>query len=146
MISKMKDRDLNEVLAIAGTSRWTSWSQESFSGELKNPSSYCFVLVAEETATNRIIGFICFRIVDDESELLNIGIHPEFRQRGCGRRLLEFYIDFCRCQNVHSLYLETAVSNEAAIHLYRSFGYDSAGLRSRFYRQEEDALLMMKRA
>ena len=42
-----------------------------------------------------VIGFICFRNVTEESELLNIGVHPHYRQKGIGKKLMQFYIDFC---------------------------------------------------
>ena len=87
-----------------------------------------------------------FVMVEDESELLNLAIHPGYRQKGFGRELMQFYIDFCHQRKIEAFYLETGVKNQPAIRLYRSFAYHPVGIRQKFYPENEDALLMARRA
>lgn len=143
---KMEESDLDDVLSIEASSRQTSWSRQSFIEEIKNPLSFCFLLREERESTGQVLGFICFQVIDEESQLLNLGVHSRYRQRGSGKQLMRFYIDFCEQRNVKIFYLETGVSNQAAIHLYRSFGYYRTGVRSKFFQGKEDALLMTRRA
>jgi len=91
-----------------------------------------------------VLGFICFRRVIDESELLNLCVHPGYRRRGIGRILMRFYIDLCRDHHIRQFFLEVNPQNQAALRLYRSFSYEPVGVRPRFYRGEFDALLMKK--
>jgi ribosomal-protein-alanine N-acetyltransferase len=57
-----------------------------------------------------------------------------------------FHIEFCSRREVRAYYLETNASNQAAIDLYRSFSYRVIGVRPKYYREKEDALLMARRA
>jgi [ribosomal protein S18]-alanine N-acetyltransferase len=150
-IEKMEEPDLDQVILIEASSGWSSWSRQSFIEELKNPFSHCFALRGRndpenQAEGNEIVGFVCFRLVEDESDLLNLAIHPRHRRKGFGRELMGFYLDFCRLRKVEAFYLETGVTNQPAIRLYQSFAYQSAGIRPRFYPGKEDALLMTRRA
>jgi ribosomal-protein-alanine N-acetyltransferase len=143
-IQKMDIKDLDEVLSIEISDPLTSWSKNMFMEEIRNPFAYCFVMKMEEGSKQPVIGFICFRNVTDESELLNICVHPVYRQLGVGKKLMEFYIDFSRQRGSKTFYLEVHSSNHSAIHLYHLFSYQSSGIRKNFYQGKFDALLMMK--
>ena len=145
-IEIMGESDLDEIVRIEASSRWTSWSRQSFMEEIKSPNSRCFTLKTRNGAGDSLVGFICFRLLEGESELLNLAIHPDYRQKGFGRELMRFYIDFCHQQKIETVYLETSVKNQAAIRLYRSFAYHPIGIRQKFYPENEDALLMARRA
>jgi [ribosomal protein S18]-alanine N-acetyltransferase len=146
MIQKMGESDLAEIAEIDASSRPTPWSRQSFFEELQNPFSYCFTLKKDIDSHDRNVGFLCFRIVGEESEILSLVIHPQYRQKGLGKQLMKFYIDFCSQKGIKAFYLETDTSNQAAIRLYRSFSYDPIGVRSKYYQGKGDALLMMRRA
>jgi len=146
MIQKMRESDLDEVVRMDASSRSTPWSRQSFLQELQNPFSYCFTLKMEIDSHDQDIGFLCFRIVEQESEILTLVIHPKFRSRGLGQQLMKFYMHFCSQREIKTFYLETAASNQAAICLYRSFSYSPIGIRPKYYQEKEDALLMARRA
>lgn len=145
-IQAMIESDLDEILKIEAFSTQTSWSRQSFWEEIKSPFSRCYTLKTHDGEKESLIGFICFRLLEGESELLNLVIHPQRRQKGFGRELMKFYVDFCSQQKIESLYLETGVKNQAAIRLYLSFAYQPSGIRKGFYPGNEDALLMKRRA
>ena len=146
MIHKMGESDLDEVVQMDASSRPTPWSRQSFFQELQNPFSYCFTLKKEIDSHDQNIGFLCFRIVGEESEILSLVIHPQYRQKGLGKQLMKFYIDFCSQREVKAFYLETGVSNQVAIYLYESFSYHPIAIKPKYYQGKEDALLMMRRA
>jgi ribosomal-protein-alanine N-acetyltransferase len=143
-IRKMIPQDLDEVLSVEISNSLTPWSKNMFVEEMRNPFAYCFVMETEVGSKQPVIGFICFRNVGEESELLNICVHQTFRQLGVGKRLMEFYIDFSRKRGSRTFYLEVHPSNHAAIHLYQLFSYQSSGVRRNFYQGKSDALLMRK--
>jgi len=144
-IQKMTPQDLEEVLSIEASASLTPWSLNMFKEEMQNPFSYCFVMKPKEGSKAPVVGFICFRNVTEESELLNIGVHPHYRQRGLGKTLMQFYIDFCNPLNIGTFYLEVDATNQPAIHLYHRFSYQSFGMRKKFYQEKFDAILMMKK-
>ena len=137
--------DLEEVLSIEASSSLRPWSKKMFTEELLNPLAHCFIMENKGPPRKQIIGFMCFRNIGDESELLNIVVHPQYRQVGIGKKLMEFYIDFCTQRQIKKFYLEVNASNPSAIHLYQLFSYQRAGVRRKFYQGEFDALLMLKR-
>jgi ribosomal-protein-alanine N-acetyltransferase len=144
MIRKMNTKDLDEVVAIATSSTSNPWSRNMFLEEMLNPLAYCFIY-RRKGSKQPPIGFICFRNVGDESELLNMGVHPQYRQMGIGKKLMQFYIRFCNEMKIKTLYLEVDSLNQPAIHLYQLSSYQLQGIRKTFYRGKFDALLMVKK-
>jgi ribosomal-protein-alanine N-acetyltransferase len=144
-IQKMDAQDLEEVLFIETSTSLTPWSLKMFIEEMQNPLAYCFVMKHEDGSKPSVISFICFQNVIEESELLNIGVHPHYRQLGLGKKLMQFYIDFCHPLGIKTFYLEVNTSNQGAIHLYQCFSYEPLGVRKKFYQGKFDALLMMKK-
>ena len=145
-IQKMDIKDLDEVFAIETSDSLTPWSRSMFAEEMRNPFAYCFVMRREDGSKQPVIGFICFRNMTEESELLKICVHPVYRQVGVGKKLMKFYIDFSRQEGIKAFYLEVHSSNHSAIHLYQLFSYRSSGMRKKFYQGKFDALLMTKKA
>ena len=144
-IQKMNIQDLDEVFSIETSASLTPWSKNMFVEEMRNRFDHCFVMRREDGSKKPVIGFICFRNITEESELLNICVHPDYRQLGIGKKLMQFYIDFSRQRGIKTFYLEVHSSNQSAIHLYQLFSYQSSGRRKKFYQGKFDALLMMKK-
>ncbi len=88
-------------------------------------------------------GFSRWRLVPtlEEAELLRIAVFPEVRGRGLGRRLLNLASKACAELGMRTLLLEVRPSNTAARALYASEGWREVGLRPRYYRDGEDAVL-----
>jgi ribosomal-protein-alanine N-acetyltransferase len=144
-IRKMNIQDLDEVISMESSTSGALWSKNMFIEEMRNPFAYCFVMRIEDRSKQQVIGFICFRNVAEESELLNICVHPAYRQLGAGKRLMEFYVAFSRRREIKTFHLEVHSSNHSAIRLYQLFSYESSGIRKKFYQEKFDALLMTKR-
>jgi len=144
-IQEMDIQDLDAVSSLESSNPLTLWSKNMFVEEMRNPFGYCFVMKIEDRSKQRVIGFICFRNVAEESELLNICVHSDYRQSGAGKRLMEFYVEFGRRRGIKTFHLEVHSSNQPAIRLYQSFSYESTGMRKKFYQGKFDALLMTKK-
>ncbi len=144
-IQPMEPKDLAEVASIAESSPLTTWTQRMFAEEMENASSYGFVAETRAVSTRQVVGFICFRVIGEESELLNLCVHPLYRRQSAGRRLMQFYINFSKKKGIKRFYLDVDSSNEPALRLYRSFYYVPSGMRKDFYGAKTDALLMARR-
>ena len=67
------------------------------------------------------------------------------RKKGYGNLILEGFEELCKRLAIAYISLEVRESNEAAISLYKKFGFEITGRRKRFYKAPvEDALVMIK--
>ncbi len=85
-------------------------------------------------------------IVLDEAQIINVATHPDHRGRGYARQVMNEVIDECKKRKITLISLEVRESNEAAIKLYTSFGFNVEGKRKDFYKNpRENALVMIKK-
>ena len=140
----MTSGDLETVQRIATTNSVNPWTTEMFQKEMGNPLSHCYVIENGKGSGDSVLGFLCFRVIGEESELLNLGIHPEHQKQGWGRALMDYYHRFCREAKVKTSYLEVDGSNRPALHLYESLSYQAVGKRKGFYQGKRDALVLKR--
>jgi ribosomal-protein-alanine N-acetyltransferase len=135
----MKEEDLPEVLEIENRSFATPWSLRSFQNELEKTVSTCLVFKNRD----RLLGYLVVWRVEDELHIANVAVHPDFRRRGVGRKLIQHAIDLAAgCRWIG---LEVRASNTPALKLYKKFGFLEVGLRRNYYEREgEDAIVMVK--
>ncbi len=90
-----------------------------------------------------IIGFAGLWLMVDEAHITTIATHPGFRRRGLGEFLLVSLIDIAYTIGAKWVTLEARVSNYTAQNLYRKYGFREAGVRHRYYSDnQEDAVIM----
>ncbi|HEX6123743.1 MAG TPA: GNAT family N-acetyltransferase [Pyrinomonadaceae bacterium] len=136
-----------EIQDVCGLSRWTA---AGYMAEVERLDS--IVLVCQ-TSESIIIGFIVGRIlpavegqVEREAEIYNIGVLPDYRNKGAGGKLLRRFIDLCRIKRVNRLWLEVRKSNSTAKTFYRGHGFVRHSTRAGFYSNPvEDADVMYLR-
>lgn len=138
-VRPMTPEDLGQVVAIEQRAFSSPWSPAHFHDELNSP--HAFPLVAESAACC-IAGYLCPSLVLDEGEILDVAVREECRGFGVGRLLVTEVLRLFRERGASRVWLEVRVSNEAAISLYRAFGFRECGRRRGYYENGEDALLM----
>lgn len=152
VIEPMRLRDIGAVLEVEKRSFTTPWSRAAFISELLD-NDRAYYLVARTPGprgvlpwrNGRIAGYIGVWLVEDEGHITNVAVHPDFRQMGIGRRLMEAITEWCVAKGATRMTLEVRQSNIIAQRLYRDLGYVSAGIRPGYYRDNnEDALIMWK--
>lgn len=114
------------------------WSMAMFSEELKNPLAVYRVILCEQ----KPVAYMGMWCVADEGQITNVAVHPEHRGQGLAKQLIQSFIDLAKSEDLSFLTLEVRVGNQAAISLYRSFGFYQVGIRRNYYEGKEDALLM----
>ena len=139
-IRRMTLDDIQQVLEIDRASFNHPWPERSFRFEVKdNPASRAWV--AEENG--KVVGMIVAWLMVDEAHIATIATHPQFRRQGIASKLLRYALDYMRTEGAGSSFLEVRESNLAAQELYRRFGFEEAGRRPRYYKDNsEDAILM----
>lgn len=139
-IRKMTLDDVPAVGVLEASSFTRPWTADSFAYLLSRDGCEVWVL---DDAEAGVVGYAVLWCVQDQGELANFAVAPALRRSGLGARLLERMLEVARERGVERVYLEVRVSNEAAIRLYRSFGFTEVGRRRQYYdKPVEDALLM----
>ena len=128
-----------QILEIERASFPSPWSINSFSAEIGKSISHLWVLNSD----GRVSGYICFWILENEIQLINIAVHPEKRRNHLGQFLLERMIQEGASKGVKTVWLEVRMSNSAARNLYSRLGFSGIGIRPKYYSEtNEDALIM----
>ena len=118
-----------------------AWSEKSVASELTN--ALAFWLVAVDGG--RVAGYVGSQTVCDETDMMNVAVHPDFRRQGIGEKLVLGLVEALKEGQNHSLALEVRASNMPAIALYKKLGFEQLGLRPKYYRNpREDALILRK--
>ncbi len=136
----MTAADLAEVVAIENSSYPHPWRHDQFLQELKNPVSQIDLL----RFAGQLCGYLCYWLVAGEMQILNVATSPDWRRQGVADRLLTLVFDRCLSEGLTSAWLEVREGNLAAINLYRRHGFVVAGSRKGYYRDGENALLMVR--
>ena len=117
------------------------WSENSISSELNNRLSRWLVALERDV----VIGYVGSQTVLGETDMMNIAVHPDYRNQGVAKKLIQNLMDTISEQGSHSLMLEVRQSNEPAKNLYASLGFETVGIRKNYYRNpKENALILRK--
>lgn len=109
------------------------WSADDFA-DLKK--SGCEIIASQN-------GFIVWRAVADEAELITIGVAPDARRTGIAAAMIGIMEGELKKSGVKSVFLEVAENNTPARKLYEQNGYVQIGVRPKYY-DGVDAIMMKK--
>ena len=141
MIVRMSESHVAQVAELEKICFSDPWSENSVASELKN--KLALWLVAEEG--DRVAGYIGSQTCGDESDVMNVAVHPDFRRRGIAEALVNALVEELKAIGSHCLTLEVRASNVPAISLYEKLGFTEIGRRKNYYRNPiEDALILRK--
>ena len=117
------------------------WSVNSIASELDNKLAFWLVATDED----RVAGYIGSQTVMDETDMMNVAVHPDFRRKGIAEALVNALVENLQRMGSHCLTLEVRASNVPAIALYEKLGFSEIGRRKNYYRNpREDALILRK--
>ena len=118
-----------------------AWSYKSLEDELTNPTAHFFVAEVDE----EVAGYIGMYVVCENCYVTNVAVFPQYRRQGVAKALIKMAMLTADTMETDFISLEVRPSNEPAISLYKSFGFEQNGLRKNYYKNPtEDALIMTK--
>jgi [ribosomal protein S18]-alanine N-acetyltransferase len=112
----------------------TPWSPRAFAELLALPGTFGLLILAEG---EQPAGFVLVQVAFEDAEVLTLGVLPEFRRGGRGRRLLEAAVAGAAARGAERLHLEVAENNPAAQALYLRAGFRVAGRRRNYYLNDQ---------
>lgn len=116
------------------------WSYQMFADAFSSDNFYG--VCAEENG--EIVGYACMTFGGDDADVCNIAVAENYRRNGIGGKLLEELIAEAKRRNTARIFLEVRVSNASAQILYLKHGFCGSYVRSRYYSDGEDAIVMVK--
>ncbi|MEZ4668973.1 MAG: ribosomal protein S18-alanine N-acetyltransferase [Anaerolineae bacterium] len=158
----MSTQDISQVMEIDHQSFDIPWAENSYRYEIQE-SNHSFMVVLEShqerpasrwqrwfgiggTVDHQIGGYGGMWNVIGEAHISTIAVHPRARGRGWGEILLAGMIRRSIMLEAEMVALEVRVSNYRAQNLYRKFGFETASIKAKYYRNNnEDAYDMRLR-
>ncbi len=138
MIREAKQNDIIKILEIEMISFRKPWSKKHFVNELNNIEvSLNYVHMYK----NQVIGYIFGWHIKNEYHLNNIAVHKNYRCKGIAKGLIFHLINELIKLQVNMIFLEVNENNTSAKNLYESLGFDSVGIRKKYYNNKQDAIL-----
>ena len=135
-----KDEDLNEVQAIEHENEIELWSLKNFQDSISAKHFFKLFFL-----NKTIVGFIVARLIQNECEILNIGVTKSMRKKQVASKLMDALIGECNNKYIKHIFLEVRTSNLAAISMYKKFDFNEIGIRPNYYLTKnghEDAIIM----
>lgn len=145
VVEPMRRRDLRVVMPIEREAYPTSWSRGVFEGELDLVAGGSrYYVVAKDGRT--VVGYAGLWIVadpdGDQAHVTNIVVAPDRRREGIATQLMVHLAREAIARGCVAWTLEVRASSTGAHALYRRFGFAPAGVRTRYYDNAEDAIVM----
>jgi len=139
-IEAMRLEDLEEVQRIELASFSTPWPSNAYRSELETNRLASYLVARID---GKVVGYGGMWLMVDEAHITTFAVHPAWRRRRIGERLLLAFLDLALDRHAREATLEVRLSNLPARRLYENYGFRPVGLRPRYYSDNnEDALIM----
>ena len=139
VITDFNIKNIEEILEIEKESFSNHWSKKMFLAEAENKFSRFKICLTDSL----IIGFIIYRIVLEEAEILNIVVGDKFRGKSFGRQLLNYAINDIKENKVENIFLEVNEKNIIAQNLYKYGGFVQYSTRQNYYGNDNAVLMKL---
>ena len=94
------------------------------------------------------VGFLLCWKIEDQCDLLSMGVLPDYRRDGVGIMLLEYALEYAADLGAKAMVLEVNVNNTAGQTLYEQHGFEKFSVRKDYYSNLDgtraDAICMRK--
>lgn len=141
-LKKLTKEDVDGLYEVSSLSLKETWSLGSIEQELSN--KFARYIVCKDG--DKVIGFIGAWLIASEGQITNLAVHPDYRKKGIGKKLMKSLISSLKEEGCNAITLEVRESNTVAKNLYKNLGFLSEGIRKNFYEDnKEDANIMWLR-
>ena len=117
------------------------WNQNQWENELEKE----YVTAMGIYQDNSILGVCVLHKIYDEAEIRYFSVHPSYKRRGLGKKLIHKIFKNCRNENIKKIFLEVSLKNKQALSFYDYFGFKTISIRKKYYKDGSDALIKEKK-
>jgi len=141
VIEPMRRSHLPHIMEIEATAYPQPWTIGVFQDELamqaRGSRHYLVALLG-----GRVVGYGGMIYMDSAAHITNVAVDVSMRRRGIATELMLDLSWEARRVGMASLTLEVRESNVSAQSLYRRFGFVPVGVRTKYYENRDDAIVM----
>lgn len=135
----MQKQDLLAVEAIEVAVFSRPWSKQAFLQAMQQDT--LFIVAIEQ---NIVVGYCGMYCSFEEGEITNVAVLPQKHHQGIGRSMMKYLLAEAQRRGISRIILEVRISNQNAIDLYKSLGFENCGIRKSFYEMpKEDGMVMV---
>ena len=139
-VRKMEFRDIKKVVELEEKYLLESLGEKLLASELSEKNNgVSFYVIENDDVVIRYIGRYYFF---QEAEVLNFVVDESYQRQGYGQKLFDKMVEDMK--DVKKITLEVRASNIKGINFYTKNGFKQVGVRKRYYKNGEDALLLLK--
>ena len=129
-VTPMRRRHVRSVLRIEEQVYPRPWSHSLFLSELalRTTRAYFVARVGRD-----VVGYAGLMVAAEDGHITTIAVDPRWHRHKIGTRLMIALAREAVARYAQNLTLEVRMSNLAAQHLYRRFGFGPVGVRKNYY-------------
>lgn len=139
-VRKMEFRDIKKVVELEEKYLLESLGEKLLASELSEKNNGVSFYVIENDDV--VIGYIGRYYFFQEAEVLNFVVDESYQRQGYGQKLFDKMVEDMK--DVKKITLEVRASNIKGINFYTKNGFKQVGVRKKYYKHGEDALLLLK--
>ena len=137
ILYSVTNKDHEEIMEIHNLSFDNKWNIQSIETmcEIEN---YSFIIIK---TNNEILGYIILYDTLDSFDLFEIAVKNDHRNQGLGTKLLKALF----VKTDKDIFLEVNEINVKALGLYEKNGFVRISLRKNYYKDNKNAIIMVKK-
>jgi ribosomal-protein-alanine N-acetyltransferase len=124
---------------------YKGWSHLEFESFFERAGVFAAISYHKEKTP---VGFVLCWLIEDQCDLLSMGVLEEYRRDGVGLMLLDYALANARSLGAKYMMLEVNINNTAAHTLYEAHGFEKFSIRKEYYTNADgskaDAVCMRK--
>lgn len=137
-IDKLTKEDIPQVVLLEEQFLGETLGSEMLENELEN-EFMCFLSAKDN---KKVLGYIGAYVINGELEILNFVVDGNFQRTGIGTLLFNELLN--RYPDAKTVVLEVREQNEKGINFYKKNNFNVISKRKHYYKNGDDALVMMK--
>ncbi|MGY3749547.1 ribosomal protein S18-alanine N-acetyltransferase [Vagococcus acidifermentans] len=144
-IRRAMTQDVRGIIALLKDvySGRSPWGTSIVWMEINRIKTSLYLVVEDE---QMIVGVVGLRIGQKDAHITNIAVMRQYQGKGIGKLLMLEIGRYALQKECDTLSLEVRQSNQTAQNLYRQLGFETRGVKKRYYHDNfEDALDMVCR-
>ncbi|MBY0500765.1 MAG: GNAT family N-acetyltransferase [Alphaproteobacteria bacterium] len=131
-ISALTQKDCAAAAILHQEVFFKNWEEHIFKDFLQNSMIHGLKLKHK----GQLCGYILWREVEGEAEILTFVVAPFHQRKGLGNRLILTFFEVMAKKEITDIFLEVAEDNEKGINFYRKYGFAFLSKRPFYYLRE----------
>lgn len=141
-IFPLEKSDFSRLASVKDIDFTDAWNYDMLLSAFSTGNFFGFTV--KEESKSEALSFITFSVSIDSIDIEDVYTFSKYRKKGFAKMLINSVIDYAKEHNKLKIFLEVKKTNEKAIRLYQSLGFNLISERKKYYADGETALVMTR--